>query len=117
MLRFAADESLSSKIIDGLLRRKPDLDLVRIQDVGLRSGDDPSILAWAAQEGRLVLTHDVSTMTDHAYERVRENLPMPGVVEIPQSAPIGVVIEDLLILAECSKSGEYEGLVIYVPFK
>ena len=55
-------------------------------------------------------------MTAHAYARVSSDLPMPGVFTVSQLAPIGQVIEDLLLLAECSLPGEWEGQVRYVPF-
>lgn len=70
MLRLAADENFNNDIIRGLLRRIPSTDIVRIQDVGLSGADDPAVLAWAAQENRVTLTHDVSTMTKYAYERL-----------------------------------------------
>ncbi len=63
MLRFAADENFNNNIIRGLLRRQPELDIIRVQDVGLRGADDPTVLEWAAQEGRVLLTHDVATIT------------------------------------------------------
>jgi hypothetical protein len=44
MLRFAADENFNNDIVRGLLRRKPDLDIVRIQDVGLSGADDSTVL-------------------------------------------------------------------------
>lgn len=48
MLRFAADENFNNNIIRGVLRRKPELDIVRIQDAGLGGADDPTVLEWAA---------------------------------------------------------------------
>ena len=53
MLRLAADENFNNDIVRGLLRRRPDLDIVRVQDVGLSGADDPAILEWAAREGRV----------------------------------------------------------------
>ena len=35
MLKLASDENLNNNIVRGLLRKKPDLDIVRIQDAGL----------------------------------------------------------------------------------
>jgi predicted nuclease of predicted toxin-antitoxin system len=67
MLRLAADENFNNDIVRGLLRREPGLDIVRIQDVGLSGADDPTVLEWAAQEGRVLLTHDVTTITRYAY--------------------------------------------------
>ena len=62
MLRLAADENFNADIVRGLLRRLPDLDIVRVQDAGLSGADDSAVLEWAAREGRIVLTHDVSTL-------------------------------------------------------
>ena len=52
MLLLVSDENFNNDIVRGLLRRKPDLDIVRVQDVGLRGEEDPVILEWTAQEGR-----------------------------------------------------------------
>lgn len=115
MFRFAADENFNQNIIRGILRRRPDIDIVCIQDVGLSGADDPAILEWAAKENRVLLTHDLSTMTSYAYERVRAGLPMPGVFEISPTIPTGRSIEDIPIIAECSLEGEWEGQVRYLP--
>ncbi|GAB4544605.1 MAG: hypothetical protein Kow0063_38360 [Anaerolineae bacterium] len=113
MLLLAADENFNNDIIRGLLRRKPDLDIVRIQDVGLSGADAPTVLEWAAQEGRALLTHDVSTITHYAYERIRAGKSMPGVFEVSRNVSIRVAIEDILLLAECSLSDEWKGHGIY----
>ena len=117
MLRFAADENFNNNIIRGLLRRKPDLDIVRIQDVGLSGADDSSVMEWAAKEDRVLLTHDVSTITRHAYERVKAGNSMPGVFEVSRAMSIREVIADILLLAECSGEGEWEGQVRYLPLR
>jgi hypothetical protein len=90
MLLLAADENFNRNIVRGLRRRQADIDIVRIQEVGLSGADDPTVLAWAAQEGRVLLTHDVSAITHYAYERVREGKPMPGVFEVSRGLPIAL---------------------------
>jgi len=115
MLRLAADENFNNDIVRGLWRRESELDIVRIQEVGLSGADDPTVLEWAAREGRVLLTHDVTTMTRYAYERVRAGQPMPGVFEVSRAVPIGLAIEDILLLADCSLEGEWEGQVRYLP--
>jgi hypothetical protein len=117
LLRLAADENFNADILRGLLRRKPELDIVRVQDVGLSGADDRAVLEWAAEEGRVLLTHDVSTLTLYAYERVEAGKPMPGVFEVSRSVPIGVAIEDILLIAECSLQGEWEGQILYLPLR
>ena len=117
MLRFAADENFNNDIVRGVLRRNPNVDILRVQDAGLSNTDDPIILEWAAAEGRVFLTHDVSTITRYAYERLNNGLPMPGVFEIARKVPIAVAIEEILLLAECSLDGEWEGQVRYLPLR
>lgn len=117
MLRYAADENFNHDIVRALRRRLPALDLVRVQDAGLTGAEDPEVLEWAAGEGRVLLTHDVSTMTRFAYERTERGLPMPGVFEVARAVPLGRAIEDLLLLAECSMPGEWEGQVRYLPLR
>ena len=77
MLRLAADENFNSDIVRGVLRQRPDLDIVRIQDAGLSGADDQTVLEWAAGQGRVLLTHDVTTLTRHAYDRARAGQPSP----------------------------------------
>lgn len=78
-LRFQVDEDFDNDILRGVLRRSPDIDIVRAQDVRLSGVDDPGVLQWGSKHGRIVLTHDVSTMTKHAIARVNNGLAMPGV--------------------------------------
>lgn len=117
MLRLLADENFNNNIVRGLWRRQADLDLVRVQDVGLARTDDATILAWAAQENRVLLTHDVSTITHFAYERIRSGQKMAGVFEVSRNVPVGIAIEDILLLVTCSLEGEWEGQVRYLPLR
>ena len=115
MLRLAADENFNGDIVRGLLRRNPKLDIVRVQDVGLSGADDPSVLQWAADQGRIIVTHDISTLAKHAFDRIAAGQPMPGVFEVKSVAPVGQAIDDLILLAECSVDGEWEGQVRFLP--
>jgi hypothetical protein len=117
MLPMLADENFNNDIVRGLRRRLPSIDLVRAQDVGLSGAKDPPVLAWAAQAKRVIFSHDVKTMTGYAYERVAAGLSMPGLFEVSDKLPIGVVIEEMLLLAECSLEGEWEGQVRYLPLR
>ncbi len=117
MLRLAADENFNNNILRGLLRRNPALDIVRIQDTPLSGADDPAVLEWTANEGRVLLTHDVTTITHFANERIRAGLPMPGVFEVDSFAHIGQLIEDILLLAELSLDKEWENRIGYLPLK
>jgi predicted nuclease of predicted toxin-antitoxin system len=119
MIKLAADEDFNNRILRGLLRRRPGLDVVRVQDVLSREerDDDRKILEWAAAERRVLLTHDITTMQPFAEARVAEGKPMPGVFEVSQYLPIGQAIEEILLLAECSLEGEWEGQIRFLPLR
>lgn len=117
MLPLAADENFNNDIVRGVRRRNPAMDIVRIQDHGLSGAADPIILEWAAEQGRVWLTHDVATMTRYAYDRVREGKAMPGLFEVGRNVPIALAIEHIELLAECSVEGEWEGQVRYLPLR
>ncbi len=117
MILLAADENLNNAILRGALRRKPDLDIIRIQGVGLSGAGDSTVLEWAAQENRVLLTHDVATITHYAYERVKAELPMPGVFEISYGFSVGEIIDDILLIAEYSIEGEWADQVRYLPLR
>jgi predicted nuclease of predicted toxin-antitoxin system len=117
MLLFLSDEDFNRRIVRGLRRRLPHLDIARVQDVGLIARPDTEVLERAANENRVVLTHDVSTMSKHAFDRVNQKLTMPGVIEISQDVSIGEAIEELVLIAECSLENEWQNQVIYLPLK
>lgn len=117
MLRLLADENFNNKIVRALLRHNSELDVVRVQEVGLSGADDSAVLAWAAVENRVLLTHDVSTITRYAYDRVRAGLSMPGVFEVASESAIGTIVEDILLLIECSLPDEWQGQVRYLPLR
>jgi hypothetical protein len=117
MLRFVADENFNGAIVRGLLRQRPALDLVRVQDLGLSGINDSDLLIWAAREQRVVLTHDVTTWRRFAEDRVATGLPMPGVFEIGEHLSVRQAIDDLVLIAECSHDGEWEGQVRFLPLR
>jgi hypothetical protein len=88
---------------------------VRTQDAGLLGADDPTVLAWAAEEGRILLTHDRATMPDFAYDRVRSGLKMPGVFAASDRLPVRRVIDDILLIVHGSDPSEWDGIVLYLP--
>ncbi|MFC1706285.1 DUF5615 family PIN-like protein [Planctomycetota bacterium] len=115
MLRFLADENLSGAILRGLQRRFPELGIVRAQDEEISGAEDPRVLAWAAAEGRILVTHDARTMPGHAYDRVRAGEPMPGVLIYSAWVQPGLAIGELAMIASCSEAEEWKDKVTRLP--
>ena len=115
MWRFVSDENFNNILIHRLRQQYSQLDLVRVQDVGLLHASDPTILDWAAKESRILLTHDLATMPTFAYIRISNSLPMPGVFAMHENAPQDLVFEDLTTIIEDSNPDEWKNKVSYLP--
>jgi hypothetical protein len=116
MIRLLADENFNGRILRGVRREMPDADIVRAQDTEMYQASDPDLLEWAAQQGRIVLTHDIETLVGFAYARVAEGKPMPGVFAVQYDAPIGPVIDDLVMILGAGKISDWNNLVTFLPF-
>jgi hypothetical protein len=115
VLKLVSDENFNRDILRGLYRRCRQLDVVRVQDIGLISRPDPEILAWAAAEGRILLTHDRDTMLYHAYARVKAGQVMPGVFLVNDQMPIGQAIDEILLAVDCLAPEECKDLAKFFP--
>ena len=116
MLLLAADENFNGNIVRGLFRRNPRWTWSDSRMWSYRSRR-PSGASMGRARRAGPSTHDVSTITRYAYERVQEGQPMPGVFEVSRDLPIGRAIEEILLMAECSMAGEWEGQVRYLPLR
>lgn len=115
MLRLISDEDVPGAIVRGLRRHQPDLDIVRVQEVGLRTEDDPVLLAWAAANGRVLVTRDRQTLIAAAYERVKDGQPMSGLIVVHEALDIGPAIEQIRMVAVCCTEAELKDRVIFLP--
>ena len=97
-VRFLADEDLDSDIIDGLRSRELAIDILDVKKAGLRGRADAVLLELAAQEDRILITHDRRTMTRYVRERVAAGRLNAGVFIVPQRSAIGETIEALLLV-------------------
>lgn len=113
--RFLADHDLNEHIIDGLLRREPGIEFIRSRDVGLGDSPDDIVLQYGAVQGLLLVSHDVNTMTAHAYARVARGQPMAGLLMVQQTNPIAPIIESLLLIWSASELEEWQNQVWFLP--
>ena len=117
MIPLAADEDFDNRVVRGVLRKEPNMNLIRVQDAGLSGACDPKVLEWAAREGRVLFSHDANTMIKYAKRRLEKGLFMPGLFIAPRVLPTGDVVEDVLLVATLSLDGEYEGQIRFLPLK
>ena len=115
MVKFLADQNLNEAIVTALLRRYPGLDMVLARTVGLAEAEDPEVLRFAAEEGRVVLTHDKKTMPEFAAERIRGGEPMPGLLLVKSNAPLAAIVDDLCLIVESTDRAEWGNRIEFLP--
>jgi hypothetical protein len=114
MIQFLLDENFNGKIVRGLRARQPEVDMMRVGILNY-TAQIASHLEWAAHERRILLTHDLDTMTKYAAERIAQGLPMAGVILVRDTLPVATVIDDLLAVLGASEASEWEGRIDFLP--
>jgi predicted nuclease of predicted toxin-antitoxin system len=117
MIRLLIDENFNHRILRGLISRLPELDFVVVTQVGLAGYADSDLLKWAAQNQRVILTHDIETMSHFANQLLRQGEPMAGVILIPDQRNIGRAINYLELLIACSSESDLRDRIERLPFK
>ena len=114
-MKFLVDENFDNRIVRGLLHRRPQIDIVRAQDVEIAGAADPTLPAYASDVGRILLTHDARTIPMYAYERLAACASFAGVIVVDDKLSIGSVIDDLLVLIDISTEDEWQNQVFRLP--
>jgi hypothetical protein len=116
MLRLLTDQDLDHDILRGLIRRIPQLDVVTAFEIGMSAATDPQLLTWAAQEGRIIITHDRKTMPTHVADLIVKGENIAGIFVVPRRLPLHRVLEDLELMITCSEPAEWVNVIRYLPF-
>jgi len=103
----------SRAILTGALEREPALDFITATEADLEGQRDPEVLEFAASHGRILVSHDTSTMPVHFRNRLRSGHTSPGVVR--QRASLGQVVEALLLVWSASVPEEWADQIRYLP--
>jgi hypothetical protein len=115
VIRFQADADLKTSIRKGLIRRNPAIDFQPAASILSEGLSDNVVLALAAADERILVSHDLSTMPLH-FKQFVQTRTSPGLILIPQRLPIRHAIEDLLLIWEASEEAEWQNQILYLPF-
>jgi hypothetical protein len=116
-IRFQADNDLKKIIIDATLRREPGIDFQTAQAARLDHLDDAAVLRLAASQSRILISHDKRTMPAALASFVASGGASPGVLlVIPQNAPVGDVVETLVLIWADDRANDWKNLIARIPF-
>lgn len=114
-VRFQADADLKQAIVTGTIRRQSSLDFQSAEAAGLEGKKDPQVLAMAAQEGRILVTHDRKTMPAE-FGRFIESQNSAGVLIVSQKFSVNEAIEAIILVWEASTAEEWVNPIMSIPF-
>jgi predicted nuclease of predicted toxin-antitoxin system len=114
-VRFLFDEDFNGHIIRGFRRRQPNADARTVREAGIEGANDPGVLDWAAENHRLVVSHDRRTMAGAGRSRIREGLPMAGLILVRQDCPVALAIEELELVSEATTAEEWHDVIAFLP--
>ena len=114
-IRYQADADLNADIVVGVWRREPMIDFQSADEAGLEGISDPDVLAHAAQEGRILVSHDRKTMPRHFAAFIAATTS-PGLMIVSQNADVRLVIDELIMIWAASEAEEWINSIITIPF-
>ena len=113
-IRFQADADFNQIIVTAIVRRQPEIDFRTAIVGGLAGLKDAEVLALAERDGRVLVTHDHSTMPRHFGEFIKVT-PSPGLIVVPQSLPVREVVDGLILIWAATQSEEWIDRIAYLP--
>ena len=99
----------------GVLRREPAVDFLTANAAGLRTLSDPEVLALAAEDQRVLVSHDVGTMPAHFRVFREAGNESPGVFLVPQSLEVGEAIDQIVLIWLASQGSDWVNRLVWLP--
>jgi hypothetical protein len=113
-IRFQADADLNQSIVAGVLRRDSSIDFQTANVSDLSGLSDLEVLLIAAQDDRVLVSHDQRTMPKYFAEFISTQTSS-GLIIVLQSMPINEAIDNLLRVWETSESEDWINRIAYLP--
>ena len=117
MRRYLIDENISPKYRTQLLNYEPSLTVLVIGDEGApaRSTPDPAILEWCEKNQFNLITNNRKSMPQHLSDHLAAGHHVPGIFTINLEVPMGLIIDQLILIISASDEDEYIDRITYIP--
>lgn len=106
-IKFYMDEQVPRAVALGLRQRG--VDVLTVQEAGMRGVTDEQQVAFASQERRVIFTRDTDFLRIHA-----EGHPHAGIVYAPQRLAIGTIIRGLMLIYDVLEPEDLTGHVEFI---
>ncbi len=113
-VRFQADADLDGRVLRGLKRAAPEIDIRTAEEAALTGLEDPEVLRIAAESGRVLVSQDRRTMPGH-FRRFAADATSPGVILLREDVSISAAVEELVLIWSASEADEWVNRLVWIP--
>jgi hypothetical protein len=114
IVRYQADADLNQAIVTGVLRQQSTIDFQTAVAARLEGVLDPEVLAIAAGQQRILVSHDRKTMPSEFAEFITTH-QSAGVIIVSRKLSIEVVIDELVLIWAASSAEEWVDRIAKLP--
>ena len=113
-IHYQADADLNQNIVTGVLRTEPAIDFQTATAAKLEGVKDKEVLAIAAKEKRILISHDRKTMPSEFAQFIANDRSY-GVIIVSRKVPIETLIEELILIWAVSDAEEWVNRIAKIP--
>jgi len=114
-IRFQADADLSENIVRAVKSVEPMIDFQTAHEANLYGLGDDTVLALAASENRILVSHDRRTMPHHFGEFIQHQT-CPGVFIVRKRFEMSKVVGAIVLVWSASEPKEWINVISALPF-
>ena len=114
-VRFQADADLDGRVLRGLKRAAPEIDIRSAADAYLAGIPDIEVLRRVAEEGRVLVSQDRRTMPVYFRQYVNSGAKSAGVILLRERVSIAAAIEELVLVWSASEADEWINRLVWIP--
>ena len=116
-VRFLLDENLSPRLKLAVFRLNPQIDILRVGDLGAPAfgTGDPEILVYLERAQRILLTDNRASMPDHLEAHWNSNRFIWGLFWLRPKATIRELAEDIDLIWSTTEAEEWKNQLVWIP--
>lgn len=116
MLHLLADVSLNHHLLTACHRNGANLDILSASKARIEGMNNKALLAFAAEQDRILITHDILTLTRDFYEYLATGAFSPGVFLLDSTTPISEAATWLALASAATEPEHWDNLIVEIPF-
>jgi len=116
-LKYLIDENVDPIYPNQIRIKHPELIIRVIGEpfIPAKGTKDPKILEWCEEYEFILVTNNRKSMPVHLKDHLQANRHIPGIFILSANLSVGQNLDELILIAECSFSNEYQDRIIHLP--